>query len=56
MQSEIKNKARARQIIDFKGIRLGEKEKPTDCDGLIEWHNLLSRQVISRQLFPQGFN
>ena len=39
MQSEIKNRARARQIIDFKGIRLGEKGMPTDCDGLIEWHN-----------------
>ena len=39
MNSEIEHRERARQIVDFKGIRLGEKEMPTDCDGLIEWHN-----------------
>lgn len=39
MQSEIEHRERARQIVDFKGIRFGEKEMPTDCDGLIEWHN-----------------
>lgn len=39
MNSEIQHRERARQIIDFKGIRLGAKGMPTDCDGLIEWHN-----------------
>lgn len=39
MQSEIRNRRRARQIIDFKGIRIGEKGMPTDCDGLIEYHD-----------------
>ena len=39
MQSEIKSRARTKQIIDFKGIRLGAKGMPTDCDGIIEWHD-----------------
>ncbi len=39
MQSEIQNRARAKQLIDFGGIRIGEKGMPTDCDGLIEYHN-----------------
>ena len=39
MKSEIQHRDRARQIIDFAGIRLGAKGMPTDCDGLIEWHD-----------------
>ena len=39
MQNEILNRARARQLIDFGGIRLAGKGMPTDCDGLIEWHD-----------------
>ena len=39
MQSEIQNRQRARQIIDFKNIRIGAKGMPTDCDGLIEYHD-----------------
>lgn len=39
MQSEIQNRSRARQLIDFANIRIGEKGMPTDCDGLIEYHD-----------------
>lgn len=39
MDSKIKNRARARQLIDFANIRIGAKGMPTDCDGLIELHN-----------------
>lgn len=39
MKSEILNRDRARQIIDFAGMRYGTKGAPTDCDGIVEWHD-----------------
>ena len=39
MDSKIENRRRARQIIDFANIHIGEKGMPTDCDGLIEYHD-----------------
>lgn len=39
MDSKFQNRRRARQLIDFANIRIGEKGMPTDCDGLIEYHN-----------------
>lgn len=37
-RGKIQNKDRARQIIDFSGIRYGNIT-PTDVDGLIEYHD-----------------
>lgn len=39
MESKFQNRRRARQLIDFANIRIGEKGMPTDCDGLIEYHD-----------------
>lgn len=39
MDSKFQNRRRARQLIDFANIRIGEKGMPTDCDGLIEYHD-----------------
>ena len=39
MKSKFQNRQRARQLIDFANIRIGEKGMPTDCDGLIEYHD-----------------
>lgn len=39
MESKFQNRQRARQLIDFANIRIGEKGMPTDCDGLIEYHD-----------------
>ena len=35
----IQNRKQARQIIDFRGLRLGGKITPTDSDGEIEYHD-----------------
>ena len=35
----IQNRERARQIIDFHGLRLDGKITPTDSDGEIEYHD-----------------
>lgn len=37
--SHFQNRQRAKQLINFANIRIGEKGMPTDCDGLIEYHN-----------------
>lgn len=37
-RGKIQNKERARQIIDFSGIRY-ERITPTDLDGFFEWHD-----------------
>lgn len=37
-RGQIQNKERARQLIDFRGIRYGNIT-PTDIDGYIEYHN-----------------
>lgn len=39
MDSQFINRRRARQLIDFANIRIGAKGMPTDCDGLIEYHD-----------------
>ena len=36
---EIKNHARAVQVIDFSGLRYGKNLRPTDIDGLLEYRN-----------------
>lgn len=36
----IQNKKRARQLISFKGMELGNRLWPTDIDALIEWHGV----------------
>ena len=35
----IQNRERARQLIDFEGMELGERVWPTDFDAVIEWHD-----------------
>lgn len=35
----IQNRDRAKQLISFKGMELGERMWPTDFDALIEWKN-----------------
>lgn len=39
MESKIKNPARMKQLIDFKGLGLDGGIYPTDIDGLIEYHD-----------------
>lgn len=35
----IRNADRAKQLISFEGMELGEKAWPTDFDAVIEWHD-----------------
>lgn len=39
METQFQNRRRARQLVNFANITVGAKGMPTDCDGLIEYHD-----------------